>query len=239
MPAPRAESRPAPDTPLGLTVHDLPTPEALAAADARRTRKGRWQMLLLALVCVAPIAASYYTYYVVRPQGRQNFGTLIQPQRPLPDTVAQDLQGRAVPLTSLRGQWLLVSVGGGACDATCEGNLYYQRQLREALGRERERLDRVWLVDDDAPVRAALEPALHGATVLRVPPAALAAWLAPAPGHALAEHLYLVDPMGHWMMRFPPGLDTEAAAKVKRDLTRLLRAASSWDNPGRAPQGGG
>lgn len=239
MAAPRAESPPARDEPLGLTVHAMPAPEAVAAADAGRTRRGRWLMLLLALVCVAPIAASYYTYYVVRPQGRQNFGTLIQPQRPLPDVVARDAQGREVPLASLRGQWLLVSVAGGACDAGCESNLYYQRQLREVMGRERERLDRVWLVDDDHAIAPALLPALQGATVLRVPRAALAAWLTPEPGHALAEHLYLVDPMGHWMMRFPAGMDTAAAAKAKRDLDRLLRASSSWDNPGRdAPAGG-
>lgn len=237
MAAPRAESSPAPDAPLSLTVHALPAPEAVAAADARRTRRGRWQMLLLALVCLAPVVASYYTYYVVRPEGRQNFGTLIQPQRPLPEVMAQDLQGQAVPLASLRGQWLLVSVAGGACDAACESNLYYQRQLREAMGRERERLDRIWLVDDAVPVRAALEPALQGATVLRVPQATLAAWLAPAPGHALSEHLYVVDPMGHWMMRFPARMDTAAAARAKRDLDRLLRAASAWDNPGREPQG--
>lgn len=230
-----AESAPRRDAPLGLTVHDTPTPEALAAAAARRTRAGRWQMLLLALVCIAPVVASYYTYYVIRPAGRLNYGTLIEPQRPLPELVATDLQGAAVPLAKLKGQWLLVSVGGGACDATCESNLYYQRQLRAATGKDEERLDRVWLIDDEQPVPAALAPALQGATVLRVPRAALAAWLEPEAGQALADHLYVVDPMGHWMMRFPAGLDTERAARAKRDLARLLRASSAWDDAGRKP----
>ena len=56
---------------------------------------------------------------------------------------------------------------------------------------------------------------------------------APAPGRALQDHLYVVDPQGNWMMRFPPGLDAAAAAKAKRDLERLMRASASWDEAGR------
>jgi hypothetical protein len=69
--------------------------------------------------------------------------------------------------------------------------------------------------------------------VLRVPADSLAAWLEPAAGHQLGEHLYVVDPMGNWMMRFPAKLDLGTAAKAKKDLERLLRASSSWDQPGR------
>ena len=213
----------------------MPSPGQALAQDARRTRAGRWQMLLLALVCAAPVAASYFSYFVIRPQAHANFGALIDPQRPLPALNATDPQGKPVPMTSLKGQWLLVSVAGGACDAVCESNLYLQRQVREGLGKEKDRVDWVWLIDDEQPVRAALEPALHDATVLRVPQAALAQWLQPAAGHTLNEHLYLVDPMGHWMMRFPADLDKAGAGKARRDLERLLRASSSWDQPGRRP----
>lgn len=61
----------------------------------------------------------------------------------------------------------------------------------------------------------------------------LADWLAPAAGQALTEHLYVVDPMGHWMMRFPAGLDKAGAGRAKRDLERLMRASASWDQAGR------
>ncbi|MBN8557999.1 MAG: hypothetical protein LCH72_12045 [Proteobacteria bacterium] len=221
------------DEALGFTVHNLPAPDAVLARQARRTRAGRWQMLLLALVCAAPVIASYYSYYVARPQARRSFGELIEPQRPLPAASATDLSGRPVELTSLKGQWLLLSVAGGACDAACENNLYLQRQLREGLGKDKDRLDWVWLVSDDARLPEALLPALGQATVLRVPPAVLADWLAPAAGQALPEHLYVVDPMGHWMMRFPAGLDKAGAGRAKRDLERLMRASSSWDQAGR------
>jgi hypothetical protein len=218
------------DQPLGLTVHDLPTPEQAAQPP---TRMGRWKMLFILLVCASPVIASYLTYYVIRPEGRRNFGELINPQRPLPDLQARALDGQPVALRSLKDQWLLVSVGGGDCAAACQQNLYFQRQLRESLGREKDRLDRVWLISDDAPVADALQPALDGATVLRVPPEQLAAWLVPTAGQALQAHLFVVDPLGNLMMRFPPGLDLATAAKAKKDLERLLRASNSWDQPGR------
>lgn len=223
------DSRPEPAEGLSLTVHTLPN-----LAPERRRLSGRLQMLMVLAVCAAPVIASYFTYYVVRPGGRTNYGELIDPQRSLPSLPLQSLTGEPVPASSLKGQWLLVAVAGGACDAACEKTLYLQRQLRETLGREKERVDKVWLIPDGAAPRpevlAAINPKGAEATVLRVPAEALADWLKPAAGHALADHFYVVDPMGNWMMRFPAD---PQPAKVKRDLEKLLRASASWDNAGR------
>ena len=215
--------------PVGLTVHAVALPEVAK----RRRLGGRLQALLVLLACAAPVIASYFTYYVIRPDGRSNYSTLIEPMREVPAALPlATLDGQAVAPASLRGQWLLVAVGPGACDNACEGRLFMQRQLREMLGRERDRLDKVWLVTDDAPVRPDLRTALEasGVQLLRVPAAELSAWLEPAAGQALQAHLYVVDPMGKWMMR--PPVNPEPA-RLKRDLERLLRASSSWDTPGR------
>lgn len=222
--------------PMGMTVHSMPpTADVLADTEAR-TRVGRWKMLLLFLVCASPVVASYFTYYVIRPEGRRNFGELVNPQRGLPDLVATAANGETVNLKTLKDQWLLVSVSGGACDARCAQHLYMQRQLRETLGKEKDRLDWVWLVNDAAPIPAAIQSALKGAMVLRVAPDALAQWLEPVKGQELTAHLYLVDPLGNWMMRFPANMDIkEDAPKAKRDLERLLRASNSWDKAGREP----
>jgi hypothetical protein len=210
-------------------VHAVTLPEVAK----RRRLGGRLQALLVLLACAAPVIASYFTYYVIRPDGRSNYSTLIEPAREVPaDLALRTLDGRAVAAASLRGQWLLVVAGSAACDAACEARLYAQRQLREMLGRERDRLDKVWLVTDDAPVRPELRAALEeaGVQMLRVPAPALARWLEPAAGQALEAHLYVVDPMGKWMMR--PPVEPQPA-RLKRDLERLLRASSSWDTPGR------
>lgn len=219
------------EQPLGLTVHSMPDPHAMAAP--AQTRMGRWKMLLVLLVCAAPVVASYLTYYVVRPEGRRNFGELIDPQRPLPDVLAQAMDGNPVNLRALKDQWLLISVAGAQCDAICARHLYLQRQLREGLGKDKDRLDWVWLIDDSFPVPAEILPALKTATVLRVPATELQKWLSSAQGSKLSDHLYLVDPLGNWMMRFPAFLNAEQAPKVKRDLERLMRASESWDKAGR------
>jgi hypothetical protein len=190
-------------------------------------------MVLVWLICAAPVVGSYLTFYVIRPESRASFGELIEPQRPLPDLVARSMDGKPVNLTSLKGQWLLISVAGGACNSACEQHLYLQRQLRESVGREKDRVDWVWLVTDDAIVPNALRLALSGATVLAVSQSALSRWLSADAGHQIDDHLYLVDPLGNWMMRFPAGLDLQSAAKAKRDLDRLLRASVSWDKAGR------
>jgi hypothetical protein len=61
----------------------------------------------------------------------------------------------------------------------------------------------------------------------------LQAWFSPAAGHALDDHLYVIDPMGHYMMRFPAHMDVAGASKAKKDLDRLMRASASWDQAGR------
>jgi hypothetical protein len=213
--------------PLSLTVHSVAEP----ALEQRRS--GRWKMLLVLAVCAAPVIASYFTYFVVRPQARTNYGTLILPTRTMPDLALRRLDGTPLASAALRGQWLLVVVGPAACDAPCEQRLFMQRQLREMLGRERDRVDKVWLVTGGGPPAATLRAAAEatpGLTILQADGDAVARWLAPETGHALEEHLYLVDPMGEWMMRMPPRPEP---ARVKRDLERLLRASASWDLPGR------
>ena len=221
----------APSNPLlQLSVHSLPV---AGTGSAQRTRMGRFKMLLIWAVCAAPVVASYLSYYVIKPQGRTNHGTLITPPKPMsaePGLTFTDLQGQTVTTKALQGQWLLVSVAGGACDAGCERQLYLQRQLREVLGRDKDRVDRVWLIPDQAEVRPALLPALASAWTLRVDATRLSHWLQPEVGQTLSSHLYLVDPRGDWMMRFPADADP---VRIKKDLMRLLKASESWDEAGR------
>ena len=221
-----------PDEPLTMTVHSLPQLDQASARSVAATRAGRWKMLLLLLVCASPVVASYFTYYLIRPQGRTNYGELIQPQRTMPALSGVNAQGQSVPLDSLKDQWLLVSVADSACNERCQQHLYLQHQLRETLGREKDRLDWVWLRTGATDLSPALREATQSAAVLQLERSAIASWLAPAAGAQLEDHLYVVDPLGNWMMRFPADLDPK---QVQRDLNRLLRASASWDKAGRRP----
>jgi hypothetical protein len=215
-----------------MAVHSMPV--AALDAQAQRTGAGRAKLLLILLACAAPVVASYLVYFVLPPSGQGvAYSAIIQPSVSMPDLVAKDPDGRDTALGSLKGQWLLVVVAAGSCGGACEQRLFMQRQLRETMGRERDRIDKVWLIPDETPIRPELRRAIEAAPpvrAMRISRRALEQWLRPGEGRSLEDHLYIVDPMGEWMMRSP--VDPEPA-KLKRDMERLLRASASWDRPGR------
>lgn len=180
------------------------------------------------MVCLAPVVFALLAYYVpalgLRPDSRPRYGQLIEPQRDIPaDLTLQDAQGQPYDLNQLKGQWVLISTGPGACPETCVRGLFVLRNSHASQGKEVERLERVWIITDDAPPAAVVSEAYVGTHVLRADPAALAAWLAPDaadPAAALAQGLWIMDPLGHLMMQFP---DAEQPESVRDDLRTLLK----------------
>lgn len=182
-------------------------------------------LVLLGLVCAAPIIASYFTYYVIKPKGGStNHGTLIEPQRPIPaDLQVTDETGRTVPLASLRGVWLFVMTDRSACDDACAQKLYFMRQIRVTQAGERHRLTMVWLRSDAGAIPPKVLEAYPDTRRLVADPAAVAAWLPADAGTTDSDHLYLVDPNGNLMMRFPKNPNP---SKIKTDVTKLLKWSS-------------
>jgi hypothetical protein len=220
------------DEPLSLTVHSLPIAQD-STQSQRGVAGGRWKLVAIVVLCSLPVLASYLAYFVVRPKGQAGYGELIEPVRPIAGQTGVALDGRTLALASLKGQWLLVSVGNGNCDSDCQQRLFLQRQLRETLGKHKDRVDWVWLVRDTAPVDPAMKKPLADAIVLRVDQATLGDWLLAPSGRDVSEYLFVVDPLGNTMMRFPSHFDGAGAAKARLDLDRLLRASLTWDTPGR------
>ncbi len=199
-----------------------------------KQRKGRWKLLAVLAVCAAPLIFSYLTYYVIKPQGRTNFGTLIDPRaHPIPALGATTLDARPASLDAFKGKWVMLKVGPAACDKDCMEQMFGMRQVRSMTGKEMDRVERVWLVTDAAPLETVLIRELDGMRILRAPPDALAKWLPLEPGAGLADGIWLIDPLGNLMMRFPkvPANATEAEkvqhyAKIKKDLGKLLKASA-------------
>ena len=183
--------------------------------------RGRLKLILVLLVCAAPVLASYFTYYVIRPEGRINYADLIEPQRPVGDTVIQRPDGAADTLASLRGKWVLVAAAPPACDAACSTALYNIRQVRLTTGRERERVERLWLLTEPGDPDPALLAQHEGLIVRRIAADSLTRF-GPATGGRSADHIFIIDPMGNLMMRFPAQPDP---SRMKKDLIKLLRAS--------------
>jgi ferric-dicitrate binding protein FerR (iron transport regulator) len=187
-------------------------------ADERRGHARRVAFLILAL-CAAPTAAAWFAYFVWPPHSRTNYGELIEP-RPLPDPELRRLDGSAYRLSQLRGKWILLQIDSGVCREACRKRLLYMRQARLAQGRDAERIERVWLLDDAAVPDPALLRDHEGLNVAR---ARNGTFLAEFPHwEGPAGHIYVVDPLGTLMLRFPGDPDER---RMLNDLARLLRAS--------------
>lgn len=185
---------------------------------------GRWKLFLIILVCAAPIILSYFTYYVIKPQSRTNYGTLLDPRDyPIPALSTTLLDGAPVTLDAYKGKWIMLQVDQAACAPVCQAKLYDMRQLRLTQGKERERIERVWLITDKQPLDTILICEYDGTHMLRADAKALQKWLPVDAGTTAADHLYLIDPLGHLMMRYPKDADPN---KIKKDLYKLLKASA-------------
>lgn len=190
----------------------------------KQRTNGRWKLLAVIAVCTAPVIASYFTYYVLKPQSRTNYGTLLDPSAyPIPATLGTAaLDGKPVALDAYKGKWIMLSVDSADCGDACRKKLYEMRQLRLTQGKDMDRIERVWLIPDAQPVETMLMREYDGTRMLRVKPDAVRAWLPVDGGTVPADHLYMIDPLGNLMMRFPKDADPN---KIKKDIVKLLKAS--------------
>lgn len=190
----------------------------------KRQANGRWKLLAVIAICAAPVIASYFTYYVIKPQSRTNYGTLLD-ARAYPPSAAMrmsTLDGKTAALDAYKGKWIMLSADGADCEQACRTKLYDMRQLRLTQGKDMDRIERVWLITDDKPVETMLLREYDGMHVLRAKADAVGKWLPADAGTAPSDHIYLIDPLGNLMMRFPKNADPN---KIKKDIVKLLRAS--------------
>jgi hypothetical protein len=190
----------------------------------KKQTEGRWKLFAVLAVCAFPLIASYVTYYVIKPQSRTNYGALLDPrQYPMPQLAATTLDGKPLTLDTFKGKWVMLEVGESECQEPCKKKLFAMRQLRLMQGKDMDRIERVWLITDDKPVETILMREYDGMHMVRVKPDAIKAWLPVEQNTTIADHMYLIDPLGNLMMRFPKDADPN---KVKKDISKLLKASS-------------
>jgi cytochrome oxidase Cu insertion factor (SCO1/SenC/PrrC family) len=194
--------------------------EAKKAQENKKTL-GRWKMLGILLVCAAPVFLSYFMYYVVRPDGRTNYGSLLSP---IVDASKLNIKVDEKPTTlaALKGKWLMVTVGPSSCDDACAERLYLARQVRETTGREKERIELVWVVTDSGKPSQKILDAYPTVKRVTAEVDAVGAVLPVEGSASVAAHTYVVDPLGNVIMRFPAKPDP---SKMKKDMSKLLRAS--------------
>jgi cytochrome oxidase Cu insertion factor (SCO1/SenC/PrrC family) len=182
------------------------------------SRSGRLSLLAMTAIVVLPPIVAYVLYSTWRPSALMNYGELIKPV-PLAEVVVP-ADAAMSQLGRLKGKWVLLTVDGGACDGYCQRKLYILRQLRLTQGKDMERIERAWLVDDDAPTGPGVLEEYKGTARIPARGSALLGVL-PFAG-SMRDHVYIIDPLGNLIMRYPRDPDPNG---MKRDLARLLRTS--------------
>jgi len=184
-------------------------PQASPLLQERKVRMGRIKMLLILAVCASPVVLGTLAYLYHRPEHTTNYGSFILPQRP------------AVGLEMFRGKWVMLTVDAAVCDEACAKRLYLIRQLRMTQGKDKDRIERVLILSEPGPARfaadqvEALEKVHEGLHQIPMGEAQRLQLLGQDD-----KAIYLVDPLGHLMMRFP---DDPDPSRMKKDLSKLLK----------------
>lgn len=170
-------------------------------------RSAKFTLAAIILVCTLPVVASYTTYYFWQPDDTMNYGELLEPVA-LPEVNAPEL--------SLRGHWTMIYTSGPQCSVDCEQALYAMRQSWLAQGEDMRRVERLLLINGTKVPSADGLQAQRGLKVAQAPEE----WLQALPDAQAAGHIYLVDPLGNAMLRFPADPDVK---RMIKDLQRLLK----------------
>jgi cytochrome oxidase Cu insertion factor (SCO1/SenC/PrrC family) len=188
------------------------------AAEAGR-RRGRRIAIAILAICAAPTVAAWFAYFVWPPQSQGNYGELIDPH-PMSDYGLHRPDGGPFQLSQLRGKWVLLTFDSGACGEPCQKRLLYIRQARLAQGKDAGRIERLWMLSDAIKPEGALlaeHPGMHLALVSG------SRFVAEFPAaRDPADHIYVIDPLGNLMLRFPRDPDPR---RLIKDLARLLKAS--------------
>ena len=184
--------------------------------EARR-KSARLHLALIAAVFFGPLLVAawlYYGGYFAENLGRSNHGALLEPivnlGEELPDS----------PLRALTDAgWVLLYADTNACADTCREALYTTRQSRKMLGKEMDRVQRVFLHGSSPPDTVFLAAEHPG--LITIDDASLSSLLDnKRPAELAAGGYYLIDPLGNLVLYFRP--DIEPSDMVS-DIKRLLK----------------
>ena len=133
------------------------------------TGKNRMLLLLIGGIPLTMILTATWLWFFVAHVdldligvlGTANRGTLVQPPRQINDVTLRNEDGMSTPFADLESRWtMLIPSAGGRCDTACEKSLYVTRQIHIAMGKEFNRLRRLYVsessVKDTALVVAQL-----------------------------------------------------------------------------------
>lgn len=201
---------------MSLSTTVLPTTTA-------RQQHGRRVLLLLAAWFAAPLLLAIVLVQVWRPTSSSAHGELLATAVPLRAEL-YDARGQ-LRSDWLQGRWTLLYLGAEACAQDCRHSLYFMRQLHSALGRDWPRVHTLYVRSAEAS--SELQQWLtqeHPDLALGYAANTWQTQVRNAFSSATQSGIYLIDPLGNLVLRYPAQFEQPSAARgVLQDLRRLLK----------------
>ena len=182
-------------------------------------RSNRIKLILIGVLLLSPIIASYTLFFTGYRPGNINYGDLIDVHKMVGSGVRQDTN-EILRMKDLHGKWIMLTVDSGHCDEACDLKLYYMRQIRTMQHKEMDRIERVWLIDDNVKAEPELVEKFKGTFFVNAQDSELLDQIPPRDSQR--KHIYLIDPMGNLMLRFPEEIEPR---KMSDDIKRLLHVS--------------
>ncbi|MDH5552619.1 MAG: hypothetical protein OEX82_04740 [Nitrosomonas sp.] len=191
----------------------------LSESEQKAKRAHKQKLLAMLALLLAPVVISYALHYSDYRPGTINYGELIEMEDFAGNAVNQ-LDKTIFRARDVHGKWTMLTVDSGDCNEYCEQKLYKMRQVRLVQNKEMHRVERLWLIDDNATVDSELLEKYAGTLFVNAKDSDLLVSLKPMETQRL--YMYLVDPIGNVMMRFPENADP---SEMVEDLKRLLHVS--------------
>ena len=188
-----------------------------------KPRRGRWQLIALIAVFIAPVLFAFFW----QPTGYVNRGQLIEPPRLVSDLAMYMIDGRATALSSLGGKWTYVYFSREVCDQACKAVIESLVRVRLSRGKHKDRIQFLVTIVSPTAYLSSNESVSHTAALTAyIENSALGRWREAfgVEGSAPPEagRIYLLDPLGHLMMSYSLTIDPN---DMRKDLARLMRVS--------------
>jgi len=201
-------------------------PENTQVEPKKKSNTTLWVMLLLFGL---PYVAAFYFYFnrdEINLGITSNYGTIVSPARPVADIDLVKLDATKFKLSSLKGKWVLFSIGASSCQQDCIDNLYKIRQIKKAVGQEYKRIAKLFYLKDDENIESfkLLLKDYPDMDVVIPSGGDYANYLSrfSYEGKEIEDSIFIIDPFGNYMMMYPKGAD---ASKMLKDIERLLKVS--------------
>ena len=188
-----------------------------------RNRNRLLLVTLFAMFFGSLLVAGVLRFSGWRPAGTKNFGEMLAPPGDLRSIVPRRLDGSAYAWNPTARNWRIALAPPAGCTAECAKLAHDLDTVWQLTGREADRVDVLWICPAAtcAPPAGASRPAtlqlLQGDARLR---AALPRVDETTFNGRRGVPVYVIDPNGFVILRYPPGFDP---AGLRADLSKLLK----------------